>query len=287
MPCIVQKSYADPLKALHESLPEHINEWTAEPEDRFFDDKTIFDYINGAGEVYIAYNMQRCLSRRYINPDGPPVVLDIFHMGSSKDAFGVFTHDQIGEAIQIGQDGLYQHGWLRFWKDKFFVSIYAEEETVPAQRSVKELGKTVASLITTQGAKPGILGLLPLKGLQPRSLRYFHNHVVLNYHFYLSSENILNLGPHTDAALAEYRRGEESAMLLLVLYPDEKESMKAHTRLLKHYLPEVNKSGEVVLLENNKWSGATVKGKLLAAIFDAHSRELAVEILREITKTST
>ena len=286
MSCIIQKSYADPLKTLHKALPDHIDTWTAEPGDRFFDDKTIFDYINGAGEVYRAYNMQKCLSRRYINPNGPPVVLDIFHMGSSKDAFGVFTHDQIGETIQIGQDGLFQHGWLRFWKDKFFVSIYAEEETVAAQRSVKKLGQTVASLITVRGPKPSILGLLPLKGLQPRSLRYFHNHVVLNYHFYLSNENILGLGPHTDATLTEYQRGEASALLLLILYPDEKKSMKAHTRLLKHYLPEVNKNAEMVMLENRKWSGTKVKGKLLAAIFDANSQRLAEELLREIIKTS-
>lgn len=99
MPCIIQKSYADSLKMLHEALPEHIEGWAAEPGDRFFDDKTIFDYINGTGEVYRAYNMLKCLSRRYINPHGPPIVLDIFHMGSSEDAFGVFTHDQDGEEI--------------------------------------------------------------------------------------------------------------------------------------------------------------------------------------------
>jgi hypothetical protein len=286
MPCIIQESYADSLKMLHEALPDHIDEWVAEPEDRFFDDKTIFDYINGAGEVYRAYNMLKCLSRRYINAHGPPIVLDIFQMGSSKDAFGVFTHDQIGEAIQIGQDGLYQDGWLRFWKDRFFISIYAEEETVAAQRSVKELGKAVSSLIKVQGFRPGILRLLPLEGIQPRSLRYLHNHVVLNYHFYLSTENILSLGPHTDAVLAEYQRGEETARLLLVIYPNERDSKKAHARLLRHYLPEANTRGKVVMLENGKWSGTAVKGKFLAAIFDAHNRRLAEELFREIVETS-
>ena len=286
MPCIIQKSYADSFKMLHEALPEYIDGWAAEPRDRIFDDKTIFDYINGTGEVYRAYNMLKCLSRRYINPNGPPIVLDIFHMGSSEDAFGVFTHNQDGEVIQIGQGGLYQHGWLRFWKDRFFVSIYAEEETAVAQRSVKGLGKAVASLITVQGSKPGILKLLPLEGLQPRSLRYLHNHVVLNYHFYLSNENILSLGPNTDAVLAEYQRDEDFARLLLVLYPNKRESTKSYTCLLRHYLPEANAKGEVVLLENGKWSGVIVKGKLLAAIFDAHSRGLAEELLKETIGTS-
>ena len=286
MPRIIQTSYANSLKMLHEALPEHIKGWAAEPGDRIFDDKTIFDYINGTGEVYRAYNMLRCLSRRYINPHGPPIVLDIFHMGSSEDAFGVFTHNQDGEALPIGQGGLYQHGWLRFWKNRFFVSIYAEEETAAAQRSVKELGKAVASLITGKGSKPGILKLLPLGGLQYQSLRYLHNHVVLNYHFYLSNENILRLGPHTDAALADYQRGEEFARLLIILYPNESESTQAYAYLLKHYLPEAIGKEKVVLLENGKWSGTAVKGRLLAAIFDAHSSGLAEELLKETIKTS-
>ena len=122
---MIQKSYADSLDVLHAALPNQIKGWIAEPEDRFFDDETIFDYIDGAGEVYRAYNMRKCLSRRYTTPKGPPISLDIFEMASSEDAFGVFTHDQDGEALDVGQGALYRSGWLSFWKDRFFVSIYA------------------------------------------------------------------------------------------------------------------------------------------------------------------
>jgi len=48
-------SHAEPLRQLTDSLPAQVNGWTFEGEDRFFDDKTIFDYIDGEGEVYRAY----------------------------------------------------------------------------------------------------------------------------------------------------------------------------------------------------------------------------------------
>ncbi len=284
MPFIIKQSNADAVKLLQEALPERMTGWTAESEDQLFDDETIFDYINGAGEVYRAYNMMSCLSRRYANPNGTLIVLDIFYMASSEDAFGVFTHDQNGEPLEIGQGGLYRQGWLSFWKDRFFVSIYSEEETEDAEKTVKELGKMVASIITGWGSKPQILFLLPSEGLQPRSVRYLHDHVVLNYHFYLSNENILNLGPRTDAVLAEYQRGEEFARILLVQYPNKMESSKAHAKFIRYYLSGAD-SKTVVLLENGKWSGTVTKGNLLAAVFDAHSRRFAEELLEGFVDT--
>ena len=283
---MIRESYADSLEVLHGALPDKIHGWTVEPEDRFFDSETIFDYINGAGEVYRAYNLKRCLYRRYTTPKGPPIVLDIFYMGCSEDAFGIFAHDQDGEALDVGQGALYRYGWLSFWKDRFFVSIYTEQETAPAEKAVKGLGKVVASLITTQGPKPRILLHLPPEGLQPNSIRYLHHHIVLNYHFYLSDENILNLRPHTDAVIAGYQRGKKYARILLVVYPNEKNAAEALENLLRHYLPEADLKG-LVLLENGKWSTATLKGKLLAVVLEADTRQLAKGVLRGVIETTS
>ena len=130
-----QNTYARSLEDLQQRLPKFVSGWTAEPQDRIFDDKTIFSYINGGAEVYKAYNMQRCLSRRYAAPNRLVIILDIFDMGSSQDAFGVFTHDTDGEAIDVGQNARLRPGWLSFWKFRFFVSIYAEEETEVSRRA--------------------------------------------------------------------------------------------------------------------------------------------------------
>ncbi|MEE9420502.1 MAG: hypothetical protein V3W43_13545, partial [Desulfatiglandaceae bacterium] len=126
---------------------------------------------------------------------------------------------------------------------------------------------------------------LPVEGLRPRSVRYLHHQTVLNYHFYLADENILNLGPRTDAVLASYQLGQETAYLLLVVYPDAAKAEKALQGFIRHYLPEAESTG-LALLENGKWSAARIEGKLLVIVLDSDSRRLAKGLLEKVKKNS-
>lgn len=275
------RSDADPLNDLQPKLPPAVLHFTARPPDRFYDELTIFDYINGAGEVYRAYNFKGCLARRYAAGDGSGIVLDVFDMGSAADAFGVFTHDTEGAPVTIGQEGRLRPGWLRFWKHRFFVSITAEEETPQAGTALEQLGTAVAAAIPATGRKPALLSLLPKEGISAQAVRYLHHPIILNYHYYLADENILGLSPHTEAALAGYRREDAKAQVLIVLYPDSKAAQSANRRFLRLYLPEAGDTG-FAKLENGKWAGARTSGQLLAVVLEADRRELAQELLEEI-----
>jgi hypothetical protein len=275
---MIPTSDAGPLDELQRALPEKVLTWSKAEEDHFYDSQTIFDYIDGAGEVYRAYNMQRCLSRRYASPEGPAIILDVFEMVSSYDAFGVFTHDPDGDGLPVGQGAVYRSGWLGFWKDRFFVSLYADEETDAAMQALRELAGKVASLIKKEGPKPQILSRLPKKGLQAGSVRYFHDHPVLNRHYFVSTENILHLGGQTEAVLSTYQFKAGAAQSLLVKYPDAEKAKEAYSDFLKHYLPDADPSG-MAKLENKKWCGISVKGSFLAVVLEADSREIASELL--------
>ena len=271
-------SHANTLKDLGTRLPKQLRGWTAEPEDRLYDEKTIYSYINGGAELYKAYNMQQCLSRRYTTANGPSIILDIFDMGTSNDAFGVFTHDTDGKVMDIGQDARFRSGWLSFWKHRYFVSIYAEEETVAAEKAVKALGQVVAASIAKKGFRPRILQKLPTGGLVFGSIRYLHHPIVLNYHFFISDENILNLSAKTDAILATYQVGRESARLLLISYPNLKVAKKSLTNFSKYYLPDADQGG-FAEIENGKFAVAFRKDKLLTIILESDSRQLAERLL--------
>jgi hypothetical protein len=278
---IMQTAHADSLTHLQHTLPKRIGNWTAESEDRYYDAKSIFDYIDGAGEVYRAYNMRQCFSRRYVSRTDPTIVLDIFDMGSSVDAFGVFTHDTDGKVIVLGQDARLKPGWLSFWKDRFFVSIYMEEQTPAAEKAVMALGDKVDGQIRSHGARPRILARLPGDGLDSGRIRYLHHPIVLNYHYYLADENILSISDQTHTVLAEYKRNHQEARLLLVQYPDSTSAQEAMSGFLRHYLPDAD-SSHMALLESGKWAAVQMKDSLLAVVLESDTRPLARHLLAEV-----
>jgi len=264
-------------------LPRDIQGWKAEEEDQSYDPQTIFDYIDGAGEVYRSYNFKELLVRHFRKKDNPEIIVDFFVMSSSKDAFGVFTHDLEGEEAGIGQGSTYQGGLLSFWKGPFFVSIYAEEETEETREVLFHLGKAVAFSIKEEGEKPDLLALLPAKYVNDKSIHYFHNHMILNYHFFVSDENILLLDQQTEAVLgAGYEKGEEF-YVLVIRYPEGRKASQAYGNFTSTYMPDAVEPG-LVQTEDMKWTAARIKEDLLIVIFNASSDTSAREMIEGVER---
>ncbi len=264
-------------------LPEEMNGWKAEEEDKIYDEETIFDYIDGAGEVYNAYQFKKLRARHLSRPESPDILVDLFDMGSSRNAYGVFTHDLEGERMGIGQDSTYKGGLLCFWKDRFFVSLYAERETEESREAVVELGREISSRIPKKGPIPDIVSLLPEEELDKSRIRYFFNPLILNYHFYVSDENLLSLNPETEAVLGVYGKEGNVYRLILVLYPDEERARRAYQDFMNAYMPDAPDSS-VVETEDGTWTAAEVKGKSLVLVFEAPDEEKALAVIQKVKK---
>lgn len=279
----MSQSTAPEARFLASAIPAAAGPWLSEA-DRVFDAASIFDYIDGAGEVYRSYNMKLLVARRFHKDGKPDIVVDAFDMGSAEDAFGVFTHDLDGEDVRIGQGSAYQSGLLSFWKDRYFLSIYAEQETPETKGLVLELGQQIATAIPREGKRPEILKLLPLQGLEAGRVRFFHNHSILNYHFFVAEADILLLGQTSDAALADYAEGGVRSRLLVVAYADPGTAARAGKSFSRAYMPDSGRR-PVVKTENGQWTAMSVHGRYVAVVFDeaadgkARSRLDAVEAL--------
>ena len=92
-------------KGLFQSLPGQVGEWQARDEDEQYNRNTLFEYINGGAELYLAYDFQQALVRRYTGPNNAEIILDIYDMGNSEDAFGIFSVERQDEDIGIVRFG--------------------------------------------------------------------------------------------------------------------------------------------------------------------------------------
>ena len=275
----------DPYQRLRPRLPAEVAGWRTDGGDKEYDDQTIFQYIDGGGEVYRAYGMRLCLARRYERPGQPALLLDLFDMGRPADAFGVFTHDLEGEPAGIGTDSRYRPGWLTFWQGRFYVSVTAEAETPEAGEAVRELGRRLAALIPREGGRPEILSLLPPGGLASDRVVYFHDPVILSAHLYLEDTAVLQLSPRTPAVLAEYRRdgpapAAKPAKLLLVVYPTAAQAAQVRADFAFVYLEDQAGAG-LAKAEDGAWMAVGSAGRRLAVVLDAASPVVARDLLRE------
>jgi hypothetical protein len=226
--------------------------------------------------------MSRCLARRYGGPEGEAdIVVDVFEMPSADDAFGVFTHDRDGEPANLGVDSLIRYGWLSFWKGRYFVSIYAEGESDSSKDTVLTLGRALDAAIAEEGETPVMVGRLPSAGLDDRSVRFLRSHQILNSHLFVGEDNVFDLGPDTAAVLGRYQRGDTSAHLLLVEYPDARRQAKAVRAFSRQFLAG-STTGEPVRYEDDRWYGVALSDGLLIAVLAADDAGLAAQLLAEV-----
>ena len=264
-------------------LPDALAGWKPSADDRAFTRDTIFEYMDGAGEIYLAYGFRRLLVREYSDPAGSPLVAEVYDMTVPGDAYGIWSNDQDGEEAAVGRDGLYGGGLLRFWKGPYFVRLLAEKETDATRGLLLDMGRAIASAIPDEGRRPALMEALPAERLDRKSLRYFHKQVSLNTHYYLADENVLLLDERTEAALARYREGWEKALLLVCRYRSPADARRAYLKFAKDFFsaePDPGGGPVIEKLENGEFAGARRADAFLLLVFQSSDRAACAALLR-------
>jgi hypothetical protein len=266
---------------LRQLMPGEVGGWRAESPGRVYDRDTLFEYIDGGAELYLAYGFREMVAGRYQKAGEPDIVVDLFDMGSSDDAFGVFTAELQEPEAGVGQGSEYAAGLLRFWKGRFFASVWAEGETATTESSVLAIGEKIAAAIEPPGRTPQLVRALPERGLGERGIRFFHDHASLNLHYFVADGNILGLSEQTEAVLAPYGAGDSAMRVLVIRYPAAGDAEDALASFLDSYLPEGRRTG-MAQVESGTWVGAENRADVVAVVFDAPNEGEARDLLTAV-----
>jgi hypothetical protein len=255
--------------------------WKWDGKETRYNSKTLFDYVDGAAELYLAYGFQDLAVRRFEKANQPALIVEVYEMASSEDAYGVFSFERQDQPIGIGQEAEFGGGLLRFWKGKYFVSVYADGEGVEAEAAILKLGKAAADSIPANGPEPELVGFVPGTelGLVGKSVRYLRSHILLNQRFFIAHQNILRLNRKTEAVLAQYLREKQKIQLLLVRYPSLKEAGDAYQSFMKAYLPDAA-GKDRAKTEDQKWTIARQRREFVLIVFGALTEVDAETLLK-------
>jgi hypothetical protein len=272
--CSGATAMSDAQSQLQSFLPDTVQGWRASGHDRTFDGDNLFDYIDGGAELYLSYGFRLLISREYKGDDPPDIIVDVFDMGTSENAFGVFSHSRETMDESFGQGSQYTEGLLLFWKDRYYVSILASPETETSKEACLSLASHISGAIPGTGRLPAVVDLLPEESLVPETIRYFHHYVWLNSHYFIADENILHIDESTHAVLAKYGAARQRSILLIVQYANVGDAAAGHADFERHYLPDKS-DGDVVQIEDETWAGCRLTGPLLTVVLAAPTEDAA------------
>jgi hypothetical protein len=138
-------------------LPKTVGIWTRPESPKLITAKNIFDYMDGAGELYLAYRFDHLDSYEYQAEAQKEILVELYFMESSDDAFGLLSLDWGGKPMNLNDESsdytetdkqswpraLYGEGLLRLWSDNIYARIMATQETPESKQAIIELGRTI------------------------------------------------------------------------------------------------------------------------------------------------
>lgn len=262
-------------------LPQQSNEWAKADTDTYYNNETLYDYIDGAAELYLSYGFHTVISRRYVAPGEMDIVAEIFDMKGARDAFGAFTNMREKNQHEFGQGSQQIEGSLIFWKDHYFISVSTNKTTEKSVAAIRKIAGFIDKSIPEQGKIPAVLNLLPDKNLVTEGYCYFHHYIWLNSYYFIASYNILDVSETTDAVIAKYGPADKRSYLLVIQYPDEKSAKTAFNKFITDFAPEL-KTKDAIKLKDNTWHTASLQGTVFGAVFNSKTKEEATSLLKSV-----
>ena len=294
-------------------LPMTVGLWTRPESPQLITAETIFDYMNGAGELYLGYCFDHLEVYEYKAPSQKEILVELYYMKNSDDAFGLLSLDWGGEPVDLGKlpnnessavqsewpRALYGKGLLRLWSDNVYARVMAYQETPESKEAVLSLGHAIAKG-KNNPPQPEIMSSPP-DAVQPGwtllkdRLSFFRTHLVLNSLYYLGHENMLDLDHTARAVSAVYEKkdpasGQIRIRLIKVKYANSGRARAALAHFHKSYLPEhpmPEKAGAAedtvkTLPIEDGWLGYTLQSDSITIVFECPDRETARTILDQI-----
>ncbi len=208
-------------------LPE-LNNWTKTEEPSTYFPETLFEFINGAAEIYIAYGFKELTVTQYGQKGSTAsMAVEIYEMSNETNAFGIYGAERYPDNnfVPIGIQGYVEEGMLNYLIGKYYVKLLCFDGKDRSREYLDLFAKAIAEKTQGQRTFPTLLSHFPKEGLLANSEKFILKNV-MGYSFlhdgYLSNYTV---GDFEFDCFIIQGFDEEDAQMMLDKYLEAKKSL--------------------------------------------------------------
>lgn len=166
---------------IHQLLPsaqEFIN-WTQTDSVRIYSGEDLFTMINGGADIYIEYGFVQVAAVEYSN-QSHSLTAEIYEMSDESSAFGIYSVSKSRNGIIFASDCEAQLNpmYILFYKERYFGIISSSDSAIISTKGMNDLYRIINKKIISSCVKPGLVNLLPKKGL--KDIKLVHGYIGLS-----------------------------------------------------------------------------------------------------------
>ncbi len=162
------------VSSLHFLLPDVVTWKIPEaPQDYF--PEILFEYINGAAEIYLSYDFKELTVGQYEKGDSnASLIIEIYDMGTEINSFGIYSAERFPDSqfISLGNQGYLEEETLNFIVGKYYVKLLCFDSGEDSADFLKLFSQEVVKRVKDKGTLPPALAFFPKQGLVRNSEKF-------------------------------------------------------------------------------------------------------------------
>jgi Family of unknown function (DUF6599) len=151
-----------------------VSGWKQIGEIQTFTPNTLYEYINGGADLYLAYDFEELKVAEYQNGQKAAVTVDVYRHRTPTHAFGIYSQERFPGAnfIDVGVQGYLEKHALNFLSGNTYVKITGYDTGPEDPTILLSFAKAVAGNLGAKGAFPPMVAVFPAEGKVKNSEKF-------------------------------------------------------------------------------------------------------------------
>jgi len=150
--------------------------WTKKGNPAVYTPDNLFEYIDGAAEVFLSYDFQQLATLTDENTQKSSIAVDVYRHSNTRNGFGIYTQEKPteGNFLDIGTQGYYEKGVLNFLKGPYYVKIAGFDLGDKDREVLTSTARAISENLGDAVNFPPVVSCFPGEGKKSNSEKYIN-----------------------------------------------------------------------------------------------------------------